>query len=179
MPQSSLLDARNGHPPHGHDPTSPLPARFGPHRRPLRMPSYSNHPSQRPPPPGPSHPPRSPRSYPNDVADRDRDRERHSRHLQEYPGPPLTRCSTLGLTLLPITVAVLALALPATTVHPNRLRGISISWSPAGLTLLGPRVNLLLLVPLLLNLSPILNLSLIPIHLAVTIPGMMIETPGN
>ena len=52
------------------------------------MPSYSNHPSQRPPPPGLSHPPRSPRSYPTDVADRDWDRERRGRHLQEYPGPP-------------------------------------------------------------------------------------------
>ena len=97
VPQSSLLDGRNGHPPHGHDPhfppsrqirppstsTSPVPRSHTP-----RMPSYSNHPSQRPPPPGLSHPPRSPRSYPTDVADRDWDRERRGRHLQEYPGPP-------------------------------------------------------------------------------------------
>ena len=104
VPQPSLSDGRNGHPPHGHDPhfpssrqirppstsTSPIPRSLTP-----RMSSYSNHPSQRPPPPSLSHPPRSPRTYPAEVPDRDTrredrewDRERRNRHLQEYPGPP-------------------------------------------------------------------------------------------
>ncbi|KAF9652054.1 TPR-like protein [Thelephora ganbajun] len=102
VPQPPPSDGRNGHP-HGHDPhfpsrqirppstsTSPVPRGHTP-----RTSSYSNHPSQRPPPPGLSHPPRSPRPYPAEVADRDSrrddrdwDRERRGRHLQEYPAPP-------------------------------------------------------------------------------------------
>ena len=90
-------------------------------------------------------------------------------NCKSIPVSPLTRCSTLGLTLLPIAVAVPAPALLVATAHPNRLQGISINRSPVALTLLlGPRVNLLLLVPLLLNLSPT------PIHLAGMIPGVMV-----
>ena len=104
VPQPPPSDGRNGHPPHSHDPhfpssrqtrppstsTSPVPRGHTP-----RTSSYSNHPSQRPPPPGLSHPTRSPRSYPTEVTDRDGrrddrdwDRERRGRHLQEYPAPP-------------------------------------------------------------------------------------------
>ena len=104
VPQPPPSDGRNGHPPHSHDPhfgssrqirppstsTSPVPRGHTP-----RTSSYTNHPSQRPPPPGLSHPPRSPRSYPADIVDRDSrrddrdwDRERRGRHLQEYPAPP-------------------------------------------------------------------------------------------
>lgn len=105
IPQPPPSDGRNGHPPHSHDPhftssgrqirppstsTSPVPRGPTP-----RTSSYSSHPSQRPPPPGLSHPTRSPRSYSTEVTDRegrrddrDWDRERRARHLQEYPAPP-------------------------------------------------------------------------------------------
>ena len=103
VPQPPPSDSRNGHPPHSHDPhfasrqirppstsTSPIPRGHTP-----RTSSYSNHPSQRPPPPGLSHPPRSPRPYPTEVADRDSrrddrdwDRERRGRHIQDYAAPP-------------------------------------------------------------------------------------------
>jgi len=103
VPQPPPSDGRNGHPPHSHDShfpsrqtrppstsISPVPRGHTP-----RTSSYSNHPSQRPPPPGLSHPTRSPRSYPAEVIDRDGrrddrdwDRERRGRHLQEYPAPP-------------------------------------------------------------------------------------------
>ena len=104
VPQPPPSDVRNGHPPHSHDPhfptarqirppstsTSPIPRGHTP-----RTSSYSNHPSQRAPPPGLSHPPRSPRPYPTDVTDRDSrrddrewDRDRRGRHLQDYTAPP-------------------------------------------------------------------------------------------
>ena len=151
---------------------SPVPRGHTP-----RTSSYSNHPSQRPPLPSLSHPTGSPRSYPAEVTDRhsrrdnrDWDRERRGRQIQEYRAPP-HQIFAAHAQSPPIPVLALVLVLLAITVHLNHPQGTHTSRFQAGLTLLpGPRLNLLRLIPPL-------NLSLNLTHRGGMIPGTTAGIP--